>query len=128
MIAGLAALARHGRLVLVLGLALDALAPPLAEALAPYIFEMIALLLFLAALRVDLRAAFPGRRSRPRSLAITALMQLALPVAAILALRALGASGTTLRIGLVLVLAAPPLTGSPGLTILAGGDPTPALR
>ncbi|MAU51071.1 MAG: hypothetical protein CMN17_01585 [Roseovarius sp.] len=128
MIAGLAALARHGRLMLVLGLALGGLVPPLAGALAPWIFEMIALLLFLAALRVDLRAAFPGRRSLPRYLAITLLMQLALPVTAILLLWALGASATVLGIGIVLVLAAPPLTGSPGLTILAGGDPTPALR
>jgi ACR3 family arsenite efflux pump ArsB len=128
MIGGLASLARHGRLMLVLGLGLGILAPPLAEALAPFIFPMIALLLFLAALRVDLRAAFPGRRTLPRYLAITLLMQLALPVLAILLLWTLGASATMLGIGLVLVLAAPPLTGSPGLTILAGGDPTPALR
>ncbi|MBE0453681.1 MAG: hypothetical protein IBX58_08380 [Roseovarius sp.] len=128
MIAGLRALARHGRLMLVAGLVLGVSAPRLAEALIPFIFPMIALLLFLATLRVDPRAAFPGRRSLPRYLSITLVMQVGLPVVAIGFLWAIGASGTVLGIGLVLVLAAPPLTGSPGLTILAGGDPTPALR
>jgi hypothetical protein len=124
----LAALARHGRLVLVAGLAAGVLAPGLAEALTPLLFPMIVLLLFLAALRVEMRAAFPHRRALPGYLGITLAMQVALPLAAIAVLWGLGAEGTTLGIGLVLVLAAPPLTGSPGLTILAGGDPAPALR
>jgi len=124
----LAALARHGRLVLVAGLLVGALAPGLARALAPLIFPMIVVLLFLATLRVEMRVAFPGRRSLPRYLAVTLVMQVALPVAAIAALRGLGAEASVLGIGLVLVLAAPPMTGSPGLTILAGGEPAPALR
>jgi hypothetical protein len=123
-----AALARHGRLVLVAGLVVGALAPGLARVMAPLIFPMIAFLLFLATLRVDMRAAFPGRRSLPRYLAVTLVMQVALPVVAIVGLWALGAQASVLGIGLVLVLAAPPMTGSPGLTILAGGDPAPALR
>ncbi|MDZ7710757.1 MAG: hypothetical protein U5K36_12375 [Roseovarius sp.] len=124
----LAALARHGRLVLVAGLVVGALAPGLARTMAPLIFPMIALLLFLATLRVDVRAAFPGPRALPRYLAVTLTMQVAGPVAAIAALWGLGAQASILGIGCVLVLAAPPMTGSPGLTILAGGDPTPALR
>lgn len=128
MSAALRLLARHGRLVLVLGLVLGVLAPGLAQALAPFIFPMIAFMLFLATLRVDLKAAFPGRRSLPRYLAITLVMQVALPGAAIALLTGLGAGATVLGVGAVLVLAAPPMTGSPGLTILAGGDPTPALR
>ncbi len=123
-----AALARHGRLVLVAGLVVGALAPGLARTMAPLIFPMIAFLLFLATLRVDMRAAFPGRRSLPGYLAVTLVMQVALPVVAIVGLWALGAQASVLGIGLVLVLAAPPMTGSPGLTILAGGDPAPALR
>ena len=128
MSGALAALARHGRLVLVAGLLVGALAPGLARALAPLIFPMIVVLLFLATLRVEMRVAFPGRRSLPRYLAVTLVMQVALPVAAIAALRGLGAEASVLGIGLVLVLAAPPMTGSPGLTILAGGEPAPALR
>jgi len=124
----LAALARHGRLVLVAGLIVGALAPGLARVLAPLIFPMIAFLLFLATLRVEMRAAFPGRRALPGHLGVTLVMQVALPLAAIAVLWGLGAQATTLGIGTVLVLAAPPMTGSPGLTILAGGDPAPALR
>jgi len=124
----LAALARHGRLVLVAGLVVGVLAPGLARTLAPFIFPMIALLLFLATLRVEMCAAFPGRRAVPRYLGVTLVMQVVLPVAAIAVLWALGAQASIIGIGAVLVLAAPPMTGSPGLTILAGGDPAPALR
>jgi len=124
----LAVLARHGRLVLVAGLVVGVLAPGLARTLAPFIFPMIALLLFLATLRVEMRAAFPGRRAVPRYLGVTLVMQVVLPVAAIAVLWALGAQASIIGIGAVLMLAAPPMTGSPGLTILAGGDPAPALR
>ncbi len=128
MSGALAALARHGRLVLVAGLVVGVLAPGLARAMAPLIFPMIAVMLFLATLRVDMRAAFPARRHLPRYLGVTLAMQVALPVLVIAALWGLDAEASLVGIGCVLVLAAPPMTGSPGLTILAGGDPAPALR
>lgn len=128
MILLLHALARHGRLVLVAGLAAGLLAPALARAMAPLIFPMIVLLLFLATLRVDAASAFPDRRAVLRYLAITLVLQVALPILAIACLWGLGAMSSVLGIGVVLVLAAAPMTGSPGLTSLAGGDPAPALR
>ncbi len=122
------ALARHGRLVLVLGLVIGILVPGLARAMAPMIFPMIVFLLFLSTLRVDVWRAFPDRRALPGYLGITLLMQVGLPLVAVAGLWVVGGMGSVLGIGVVLVLAAAPLTGSPGLTIMSGGDPTPALR
>lgn len=121
-------LARHGRLMLVLGLVVGILAPGLAQAMAPLIFPMIVFLLSLSTLRVDVLRAFPGWRDVPGYLGITLSMQVGLPLIAIGLLWALGGLDSIIGIGVVLVLAAAPLTGSPGLTIMAGGDPAPALR
>lgn len=121
-------LARHGRMVLVIGLVLGILAPSLAQAMVPMIFPMIVLLLFLSTLRVDVGRAFPDRRALPGYLGIMVLLQIGLPVLMIALLWGIGAMGSILGVGAVLVLAAAPMTGSPGLTILAGGDPAPALR
>jgi len=114
--------------VLVLGLVVGILAPGLALAMEPLIFPLIALMLFLATLRVDVMVAFPGARALPRFLIATLILQVILPLCAIAGLWAFGAMETIIGIGAVLVLAAAPLTGSPGLTIMAGGDPAPALR
>lgn len=94
----------------------------------PLIFPLIALMLFLATLRVDVVVAFPGARTLPRFLIATLILQVVLPLCAIAGLWVLGAMDSIIGIGAVLVLAAAPLTGSPGLTIMAGGDPAPALR
>ncbi len=111
-----------------LGLVVGILAPSLARAMEPLIFPLIALMLFLATLRVDVVVAFPGARTLPRFLIATLILQVVLPLCAIAGLWVLGAMDSIIGIGAVLVLAAAPLTGSPGLTIMAGGDPAPALR
>ncbi|SEN13173.1 Predicted Na+-dependent transporter [Roseovarius tolerans] len=111
-----------------LGLVVGILAPGLARAMEPLIFPLIALMLFLATLRVDVVVAFPGARTLPRFLIATLILQVVLPLCAIAGLWVLGAMDSIIGIGAVLVLAAAPLTGSPGLTIMAGGDPAPALR
>ncbi len=111
-----------------IGLIVGILAPGLAESMAPLIFPMIVFLLFLSVLRVDVLSAFGDWRDVPGAVGISAAMQIGLPLTAIAVLWGIGALDSILGIGVVLVLAAAPLTGSPGLTILAGGDPAPALR
>jgi hypothetical protein len=128
LIALLHALARHGRLLLVLGLIVGILAPGLAEKLAPFIFPMVVFLLFLSTLRVDVLRAFPAWGDVPSYFGITLAMQVVLPMLAIGVLGVMGGLTSILGIGVVLVLAAAPLTGSPGLTLMVGGDPAPALR
>lgn len=127
MIALLAFAGRHGRLLLVLGLVAGIVLPDLALALKPWIGEMIASLLFLAALRVGPRQALGASRDIGFSLAAVLLLQVLLPVALVLIFLGFGWTGT-LATALMLMAAAAPITGSPNLTIMTGHDPAPALR
>ena len=124
----LAFVARHGRWVLPAGLVIGTALPPLARAMEPAIVPLLAFLLFLAALRIGPGAARPRPRELPRALMWTALLQVVPPLIAIAVLGGLGWLAHPAALGVVLVLAASPITGSPGLAILSGADPAPALR
>jgi arsenite transporter len=123
--------ARHGRFALVAGLVagvgLGLLAPGVAEASRVVIAPMVVGLLFLAVLRLGPEGVRAGLRGIGRALGVTLALQLALPVAAALAVLAMGWQGAA-ALGIVLMLAAAPITGSPNIAIMSGGDPVPALR
>lgn len=125
---GLAWLARNGRWVLPAGLATGIALPALARAMEPLIVPLIAGLLFLAAVRIGPAAARPRLAELPGALALTVGLQLVPPLLAIAVLGWLGVLGHPVALGVVLVLAASPITGAPGLAILSGADPVPALR
>jgi len=124
----LAFLARHGRLVLVAGLVAGAASPGLALLFRPLIAPLIVGLLFLAVLRLGPDGLMAGMRGLHRAAGLALVLQLALPLAAAGLLAALGVLAHPLATGAVLVLAAAPITGSPNITLMAGGDPAPALR
>ena len=124
----LAFLARHGRLMLIAGLLAGALIPDLALALRPAIAPLIVGLLFLAVLRLGPEGIVAGMRGLHRAAGLALFFRAALPVAAAGVLAALGVLAHPLATGTVLVLAAAPITGSPNITLMAGGDPAPALR
>lgn len=126
--APLALAARHGRLVLILGLVAGVALPGFALAMRPWIGEMVAGLLFLAALRVGPRQAVGALRDVGASVGLAALFQIGLPLAAIAFFAALGWTGAALATFFVLMLAAPPVSGSPQFTVMCGNDPAPALR
>ncbi|MBL3568000.1 hypothetical protein DSD19_18315 [Rhodovulum sp. BSW8] len=128
MIRFLGALAARGRYLLVAGLATGVLLPPLAQAMRPWLPEMVAGLMFLAALRIGPRQALGAVRDLPRVLALALLLQLALPLAVAGGAAALGLGGTAVATALILMAAASPIAGAPSLTVLSGGDPAPALR
>lgn len=121
------AFARHARAMLVLGLVLGVAMPSLALAMRSWIPHMIALLLFLAALRVGHRAVLGALGDLWTTLGALLVLQLLLPVALAL-LFALPGWSSALALGIVLMAAASPISGSPNLTIMAGHDPAPALR
>lgn len=129
MLVGLLSLcARQGRWFLVAGLVAGVALPALAEAMRPLIAPTVVFLLFLAVLRLGpegVRAGLTGWRG-----AVMAVlgMQLLLPLAVVAVFAALGLLGHPLALGLVLMLAAAPITGSPNLAVLAGAPPAPALR
>ncbi|KPQ07143.1 MAG: putative Na+-dependent transporter [Rhodobacteraceae bacterium HLUCCA12] len=127
----LARCARHGRLLLVAGLIAGVVcgivAQDLAQAMRVLIAPMVVGLLFLAVLRLGVEGVRAGLKGLRGALGVVALLQLAMPTGAALGLVALGLDGPV-ALGLVLMLSAAPITGSPNLAILSGGDPVPALR
>ncbi|TVS01257.1 MAG: hypothetical protein EA407_12530 [Rhodobacteraceae bacterium] len=124
-------LAQRARHVLLWGLALGILtglvAPQMAVALQWAVAPIVATLLFLAVLRLGpegLRAGLHGWR---QGLVMVLALQLVVPVVVVLGARGLGLDGALL-VGVVLVLAAAPITGSPNLAILSGASGAVALR
>lgn len=121
-------IARHGRMVLIAGLVLGIVWPALARAMEPLIVPLIVILLFLAALRIGPESARLHRGALSRSVGLTVLFQTAMPLLAVAVLWVFGWQASIVGLGVVLALAASPITGSPGLAILSGADPVPALR
>ncbi len=120
--------ARHGRWLLIAGLVAGIALPGLARAMAGAIVPLIALLLFLAALRIGPHAAMPRRAALPRALALTLVLQLAAPLIAAGVLTWAGLLQTAAGLGAVLVLAGAPITGTIGLALMSGADPAASLR
>lgn len=120
--------ARHGRILLILGLAAGIAAPALARAMQPFIVPLMMLMLALAAARIGPREAWLRPAEWPRYLGLTLALQTAMPLAGLAVLAALGVLDRPWALGVVLALAASPVTGSPGLTIMSRADPVPALR
>ncbi len=120
--------ARHGRWCLVLGLAAGLSLPELAQILAPYLPEMIALLLFLAALRIGPRTTIGNFRDIRHTLGTVAIYQSVAPLVALAGALLFGVAGTAAGLAMVLVLAAPPVTGAANFTILMGRDPAAPMR
>lgn len=114
--------------MLVAGLVAGTALPDLARAMRPAIAPVIVLLLFLAVLRLGPEGLRVGIRDMRRATRLALALQLALPLAAALLFGALGCLGHPLAMGVVLALGAAPITGSPNITLMTGGDPAPALR
>ncbi len=119
---------RHGRLMLIAGLVAGALLPDLALALRPAIAPMIVALLFLAVLRLGPEGLAAGLTGIHRAAGLALVLQLALPLVAAVLFTLIGLLAHPLAMGVVLALAAAPITGSPNITLMTGGDPAPALR
>jgi hypothetical protein len=119
---------RYARWLLVAGLVLGVSAPGLAAALKPWLGELVAATLFIAALRIGPRQALGAVRDLPMTLGLVLAFQLAMPLLALGALGAAGWLATPLAVAVALMLSASPIAGSPSLTVLVGHDPAPALR
>ncbi|WP_274425835.1 hypothetical protein [Chelativorans sp. YIM 93263] len=119
--------ARHGRVLLIAGLAVGIALPGLAVVVKPWLSELVALLLFLGALRVGPRQALGASRDVGFSIGAVAAFQLFLPVAFASIFLVFGWH-SPLATGLVLMAAAAPISGSPQITAMLGHDPAPSLR
>lgn len=125
--AGLGALARHGRLVLVVGLVAGAASPALAGAIRPHIGALIAILLAISAFRIGARAAWGAASAMVSTLVLVGVLQVAVPLAVLAVERGFGLIGP-IAMALLVMTTTAPIAGTPNLTILVGGDPAPALR
>jgi arsenite transporter len=123
-----AAVARQGRWLLIGGLLAGIAVPGAAGAVAPLVGPLVVALLFLAVLRLGPEDLARGRRALGPSVVTALALQLALPLAMIGGLALTGTLGSAWGQGLVLMLAAAPITGAPHIARMAGGDPAVALR
>lgn len=123
-----AAVAARGRWMLVAGLVVGIAAPEAGALVRPSVGTLVAVILFLAILRIGPAGLRPGRAALSEAVAAAVALQLVLPCAAALALLAGGLLSGPLALGVVLILAAAPITGAAPIAAMAGGDPAPALR
>lgn len=121
-------IARHGQIAMVLGLVAGLLLQDLAATLKPWLPEMVAGLLFLNSFRIGAKRALGGLRDGASTLKAALILQMVLPFVALVLFLALGLADTALAMALVLMMAAPSLTGSPNITQLLGHAPEPAFR
>jgi len=119
--------ARHGRIILVASLGVGLTSSTLATLVKPHIDILIALLLFIACLRVGPKQAVGAVRDLNASFAFTVVLQVLLPLTVAFIAWLAGLS-STLILPLVLMTAAPTISGSPHLVALMGFEPAPALR
>lgn len=102
--------------------------PGLAAVLKPWLPHLVAFLLFLSAVRIGPSRALGSLGEARETLSVALIYQLALPLLALGLVFALGLSAYTMALVLILVLAAPPVTGSPNFTALMDHDPAPPMR
>lgn len=120
--------ARHGRLVLILGLVAGFALPGLAARMARHIPEMVAVIMFLGALRLspqDVARMLTGLRG---VLGRVLVLQLALPVALALLALAGGVAHSPWALALILLASAPPIVGSPNIAAILGLPAAPAMQ
>lgn len=120
--------ARHGRALLVLGLVVGAGAPTLAEALRPWLPEFVAILLMLTALRVGHKTALGSLTDLPKVVLLVLGLQLVMPLAALAGFALTNVLEHPFALAVVLMLAAPSVTGAPNFLIMMGQDPALAMR
>jgi hypothetical protein len=119
---------RQGPLVLIAGLVVGLLSPASAEIIRPWIGALITLLLVVTGARVGLKAAFGVLRDLGPVLRRIGAFQVAMPLLALLSFLAMGVSDHPLALAVVLMLAAPSVTGAPNFAIMAGARPEAGLR
>ena len=119
--------ARHAQWVLVGGLIAGIALPAAAGILRPYIPEMVALILFLSALRMELSALKLSRKQFAMDLIVVLSLQLATPFAVYAILTAMPIP-TVWRDVLTVLYSGAAISGTPAFAFLMGLDGIRAMR
>ena len=120
--------ARHARWCLILGLLAGLTLPSFAALIKPWLPQLVAFLLFLSALRIGSKAALGNFADIRRTATILAAYQIALPLIFLATFAAFGIATATMALALILLTAAPSVTGAPNFTALMGHNPAPPMR
>lgn len=120
--------ARHGRLLLVLGLIAGFALPGLAAVMKPALPLMVAFLVLVSALRIGARAALGNLQQARGSLGLVLMLQLGVPLGLVALALCTGWHGSPVALALILAMSAPSISGSPAFTVMLGHDPAPAMR
>lgn len=120
--------ARYGRSLLVAGLIAGASLPTVADVLRPRLPELVAMLLFITAMRVGYQTALGSLTALKRVFTIIVALQLAAPLIALGLLSAAQVLHHPFALAVVLMLAAPSITGAPNFLIMMGEEPAHAMR
>lgn len=120
--------ARQGRSVLVAGLVAGLALPTLALSIREALPALIFCLLALTAARIGWREATGSLGDIRRTFATLLVYQVGMPLAALALFSLMGVREAPFALALVLLLAAPSVTGAPNFAVLMGKDPAPAMR
>jgi len=123
----LAAIGRNGRWMLVAGLVAGVVLPSAATLVRPLLTPLIALILFVSVLRVSPDRLRSALGHAGRDIPILIGLQFLLPLAFAGIFRLVGYSGD-LADALILMAAAAPIAGGPGIAVMTGLDGMTALR
>lgn len=110
---------RNGPLILIAGLVAGVTLPRLSAMLLPWLWAMVSLLLFLAALRIGTDAFALTRRNLAQSLGAVLALQVLVPLA-VLAFGLIGLVPEAALLALVLMFAAPSIMSSANLCLMMG--------
>ncbi len=120
-------IARHAQWVLVAGLVGGIAFPATAGVLRPHIPEMVAVILFISALRIEVSALHVTRRQAVTDIAVVLMLQLVTPLVMFVILTALPVPELWRDI-LTVVYAGASISGAPAFAMLMGLDGGRAMR
>ncbi len=123
MIRVLSICADHSRFLLIAGLVAGIGLPGLAAAMAPYLPQMVVILLVITAFRIGANGAFGALSDLRWSLPAVLVLQVFLPIAVAGLLWLLGLLYTPLALAFVLAASAPTISGGASLAIILRQDP-----
>lgn len=120
--------ARHGPHVLITGLAAGLLLPSLAEPMRNLLPPLVVLLLFVTVLRMNPETIL-GSLSDLQKVAFTVIrFQFVMPLIVLAIGFAGGWTGTPVLLSLLIMAAAPSISGSPNMCLMMGHPPEHAMR
>lgn len=120
--------AAYGRYILVAGLIAGFGFPGAAAILKNFLPQMVALLLFFTAFRTGHQKVIFSFQRASQLITTVLTLQLVLPLLALGVFSYFGVSSSIFAIALVLILAAPSITGAPNFSILLGAQPEPTFQ